>query len=510
MKSIWHAFAALVLGTMLLAAPAAAQTQGGDLVVGLGSRLAFPDPHVTTAQPDTNVALHIFEALTSLDEDYLPQPQLASSITLSDDGLTYTFALREGVKFHNGDIMDSGDVLASFERHRRISPGKSVLSNVAEMTAPDANIFVIRLSEPQPLFLELISSPQYRLAIIPAEDADTEAGANSAIGTGPYKFVEQVADAYVKLARFEDYVPNEAYPGPEGFGGKRTAYFDTITFRVAIEGAARVAGVQTGEMQIADNIPVQAANRLAAEGELQVIDIIPFAKVFTILHASRAPTDNVLVRRAIQAAINAEQTLDVAMEGFYELDHSFLFKSSPYHPGDVGSEFYNIGDIDKAKALLAEAGYNGEPVRIMTNANYPFMENSALVLQQQLMAAGMNVEIEMVDWPTNVARRTDGSGGWNITISSSTAQGPQTYFSVFKGYSHYEEDAVLDEAFARLIASPELADRKAAWIDVEARVADQAYLIPSGNRGMKVIASKAVQNLTPYGYLRLWDTWLAP
>jgi peptide/nickel transport system substrate-binding protein len=489
-------------------APALSQTMGGDLVVGLSARLAHPDPHVTTAHTDTNVILHIFEGLTALDDAYLPVPQLAESVSVSDDGLTYTFPLRQGVTFHNGDVMEAGDALASFERHKRVSPGRSVHNNIASIEAPDAGTIVITLKEPQPLFLELISLPQYRLAVMPAEDAAAEAGAVSGVGTGPYKFVDQVADSRVTLARFDEYVANASFEGPTGFGGKRTPYFDSITFRVAIEGAARVAGVQTGEMHIADNIPVQSANRLAGEAGLQVIDIIPFAKVFTILHTQQPPTDNLLVRRAIQAAINAEETLEVAMEGFYQLDHSFLFTTSPYHPGSVGSEFHNIGDAERAKALLAEAGYAGEPLRIMTNANYPFMENSALVLQQQLMAIGMTVEIEMVDWPTNVARRTDGSGGWNVTISSSTAQGPQTYFSVFKGYAQVESDPVLDEAFARVASSPELADRQQAWKDVEARVADQAYLIPSGDRGMKVIARDAVHTLAPYTYLRLWDSWL--
>ncbi|EKF20475.1 ABC transporter substrate-binding protein [Nitratireductor pacificus] len=486
---------------------ASARSQGGDLVVGLGTRLARPDHHVTTAQADSNVAVHVYEALMAFDDNTTPQPQLAESVSISEDGLVYTFKLRSGVRFHNGDIMDSADVLASFERHKRISPGKSLQSNIASTAAPDPLTFIISLSEPQPLFLEMLSAQQYRLVILPAEDRDTEGGANSGVGTGPYRFVEHMADSHVKLTRFEDYVPDERYEGPTGIGGKRTPYFDTITFRVAVEGAARVAGVQTGEMHIADNIPVQSAKRLAADPDLQVIDLMPFAKVFTVLHTGNGPTDNVLVRRAIQAVINAEETLDVAMEGFYQLDSSFLFSRSPYHTGADTQPLYNQSNVEKAKALLAEAGYKGEPVKIMTNANYPFMQNSALVLQQQLMAIGMPVEIEMVDWPTNVARRTDGEGGWNITISSSTAQGPLTYFTVFKGYSHVKEDTVLDEAYARVVNSPDIEERKAAWRDVEERVYDQAYLIPSGNRGMKIIASQKVENLEPWELLRLWDVW---
>ncbi|WP_082143655.1 ABC transporter substrate-binding protein [Nitratireductor soli] len=510
MKRLWQGLVPLVLACGLVTADmhdVSAQVHGGDLVVGLGTRLNRPDHHVTTAQADSNVATHIYEALTVFDGNTVPQPQLAESFEVSPDGLTYTFKLRKGVKFHNGDVMDSGDVLASFERHKRISPGKSVQNNIAQLSAPDPDTFVITLKEAQPLFLEMITALQYRVVVIPAEDRETEAAANSGVGTGPYKFVEHVADAHVKLARFEDYVPDEHYDGPIGTGGKRTPYFDTITFRVAVEGSARVAGVQTGEMHVADNIPAQASERLSADPNIQVVDVMPFAKVFTVLHTGNAPTNNLLVRRAIQSAINAEDTLDVAMEGFYQLDHSFLFPSSPYHPKEVGKDLYNQGNLEKAKALLNEAGYKGEEVKIMTNANYPFMENSALVLQQQLMALGMAVEIEMVDWPTNVARRTDGEGGWNITISSSTAQGPLTYFTVFKNYAQVKEDAILDEAYSRVVGSPDLEDRKKAWIDVEARVADQVYLVPSGNRGMKIIASSKVKNLTGWETLRLWDVW---
>lgn len=499
----------LALGLALAPAPdgSQAQVRGGDLVVGQSARLARPDHHVTTAQVDSNVAVHIYESLVAFDDQTIPQPQLAQSVTISDDRLVYTFRLRDGVRFHNGKIMDSADVLASFQRHARISPGRSLQSNIASLDAPDPQHFVITLHEPQPLFLETLSAQQYRIVIIPAEDRDTDAGANSVVGTGPYRFVEHVADSHVRLARFEDYVADTRYDGPSGIGGYRTAYFDTITFRVTTEGAARVAGVQTGELHIADQIPVQTANRLAADPNLQVIDVMPFAKVFTVLHVGNAPTDNLLVRRAIQAAINAEEIMDVAMDGFYQLDPSFLFGRNPYHTGFDSQPLYNQQNPELARALLAEAGYNGEPLTILTNSNFAFMENSALVLQQQLSAIGIPVSIEMVDWPTNVARRTDGAGGWNITISSSTAQGPLTYFTVFTGYSHVGEDPVLAEAWSRVTGSDEMSDRQAAWRDVEARVYDQVYLIPSGNRGMKIAASNRVRNLTGWELLRLWDVW---
>ena len=492
------------------AAPAA--TAGGAIVVGVSASMAYPDPHMIAAQVDNNFSMHVFEGLLSLSEDYSPKPQLARSFAVSPDGRTYTFTLRQGVKFHDGKEMTSADVLASFERYRRVSPNRGILAKVSALQAPDPQTFVIVLSEAQPLFPELIISPRYQLAILPAADKDTGPNANSGIGTGPYRFVERKPDSHVQLARFDGYVPDSAYDGPSGYGGKRQPTFDTITFRVAPEGASRVAGVQTGEMQLVDNLPVQSANRLAENKQLRIIDVMPYSKMVTIMHSSQPPTDNPLIRRAIQAAINDDDVMEVALEGFYKLDHSFLFKGSPYYPGDLNRELYSQGNPKKARALLAQAGYKGEPVTIMTTGDYAFMKNGMLVVAEQLKAAGINVKMEMVDWQTNVAHRSKGTGGWNLTTTgygSFPLEGPQSYQSVFKQMAHIKDDKQLDEAFDRLIGSPQLEQRKQAWRDIETRMATQAYILVNGDRGMKMAASSRLQTLAPFYSIRLWNSSLA-
>jgi peptide/nickel transport system substrate-binding protein len=474
--------------------------------------MAYPDPHMIAAQVDNNYSMHVFEGLLSLAEDYSPKPQLAESFDVSADGKTYTFKLRKGVKFHDGKEMTSADVLASFERYRRISPNRGVLARVAAMKAPDPLTFVLEISEPQPLLPELIISPRYQLAILPAADKDTGPNANSGIGTGPYRFVERKPDSHVRLARFDGYVPNPAYDGPSGYGGKRQPTFDTITFRVAPEGASRVAGVQTGEMQLVDNLPVQSANRLGANKQIRIIDVMPYSKMVTIMHASQPPTDNPLVRRAIQAAIDNDDVMEVALEGFYKPEHSFLFKSSPYYAGDLNRELYSQGNPKKARELLAKAGYKGEPVSIMTTSDYAFMKNGMLVVAEQLKAAGINVKMEMVDWQTNVAHRSKGTGGWNITTTgygSFPLEGPQSYQSVFRQMAHIENDKVLDEGFVRLIGSPTLEERKKAWRDIETRMATEAYILVNGDRGMKMAATTRLRTLEPFYSIRLWNSSLA-
>jgi hypothetical protein len=153
---------------------ARAQARGGELVGGESTRLARPDHRVTTAQVDSTVAVHVFEALPACDDNAVPQPHLAEGVTIPNHRLVCAFRLREGVRFHNGDTMDAGDVPASFRRHARISPGKSLPSNIASLDAPDPLTFVIALRTPQPLFLETIAARQDRPVIMPPRTATSK------------------------------------------------------------------------------------------------------------------------------------------------------------------------------------------------------------------------------------------------------------------------------------------------------------------------------------------------
>ncbi len=155
-----------------------------------------------------NIAMNIFEALMTRDENNHPIPDLADSVTESPDHMTYTFKLRQGVHFQNGKPMTSADVVASFDRYNKVGLERSTFQNVDHWDAPDPDTFVIHMKKVQPTFLTLLSSFSVPIVIIPAEDKDVPAMQLKPIGTGPYELVQSVPGSYVKLKRFDGYTPN--------------------------------------------------------------------------------------------------------------------------------------------------------------------------------------------------------------------------------------------------------------------------------------------------------------
>jgi peptide/nickel transport system substrate-binding protein len=239
-----------------------------------------------------------------------------------------------------------------------------------EMSTPDAKTLVITLNNPVPGFLEQLSSPRAPAVIIPAEEAGKEANKIEFIGTGPFQFVEFRPDSHVKLRRFDGYMQNPNATGRDGFGGKKTAWVDTITIRFVPEGGARTAGLQSGEIQVLEQIPTPSAKRLANDKSVTMHEMMPWAFQTFIFNASQPPTNNTKVRQAIQAAIDPEEVMAISTDGSYRLLHGWQYPNTPYFQGDLGKEAYNQKNQAKAKQLLQEAGYKGEELLILTDSSF--------------------------------------------------------------------------------------------------------------------------------------------
>lgn len=506
--SIGLAFA--LASAPILTFPSFAAAAEKTVVVGLNSAISVTDPHFLISQRDANFWPHVFETLFAVGEDFTPRPQLAKSYSVSEDGLTFTFDLRTDVVFHNGETMTSADVLASWERFKRISPRALNLGTVASMSAPDAATFVVTLSEPQPNFVDQITGTAGPIAILPAADGDKERGEISMIGTGPFTFVENLPDDRTVIAKFDDYSADmSASTDLDGYAGQRHAMVDKVIFRAIPEAGTRISALQSDELTISDNLPVPAAERLTGGEGFVVQDVMPFSKIGISVHSSNPPTDNVLIRRAIQMAIDAEEVDEVALEGFYELEPSFVFANDPAYIKDNVSEYYNQRDAEKAKALLAEAGYNGETIKIMTNTNYTFMQNTALVVSEQLKAIGMNVEIEVVDWSTNLASMRNPEGQWNLIPMGFGVPGGIGALSYWRAsafqYGHPGDDPVYEDLSTRMLNEPDTAKRREIWGEFEKHLAENAYILMMGNRGMKVVSDDTLEGYKPFYSMRFWN-----
>ena len=505
--------AALAICACFASAPldALAQKRSPTLVFGQEATPPTLDPHFSTSIATRNVAMHIFEQLLTRDENNDVMPELADKWEVSPDGLTYTFSIRTGVKFHNGKELTSADVKASFERYKRVGLAKVTLKPVVSMETPDAATFVLKVDKPQPVFLEELSAFVVPIAIIPAEQADREGGKLELIGTGPYQFVEWVPDSHVRVKRFADYVPDARYKGSNGFGGKKVAWFDTVDFKIVKEAGARVAGLESGQLQIIEDLPAESAKRLASNKQIAIHDLKNFWLHGAWVNHHRPPTNDLKVRRAIQLALDMEVIMEIATDGAYTLQPGLQYPGNPYYVTD-GKQFYDQRDPKKAAALLKESGYKGEELVIITNSSYQSMFKAAQIVSEQLKAIGMKVRVDVFDWATAINHRRN-KEAWNLWFTgqgSGPSVGP---FSALKDVvspqnNQFVPDPDLDKLFAELVSGATFEARKASFGKFQERVYEQVLFLKFGDLIRKQATLANVKGFVPYRIPRLWNVWV--
>lgn len=495
----------------LMATSALAQVMGGEVVVVQGSNPPSLDAMSTSSQASRNVNMNIYETLYGFSGEIKPIPILAEGVEISDDGLTYVFTLRKGVKFHNGDEMKAGDVKASLERYRKVGATGNLLDPVASIEVTGDYEVTFTMKAATPTFLEAFSSPRAPAVIIPEEDAEAEAGKTSLIGTGPYKYVEYVPDSHVKLERFEDYSADDRYQGVDGFGGKKTAYFDTVTFRIIPEPGAQVAALEAGEVDLVEQIPMPSAARLQSNPDITLYENMPWAFSTFIFNMNEPPSDNLKFREAVQVGLKMEEIMGISTEGLFALDHGWVYPGSTYDAGDIGKEFYNQHDTERAKALLEEAGYKGEKFTILTDTQIPQHNKMAVVIAEQMNAMGIDTVINQVDWPTALKIRLEDTGwnGWTLQMGIEPYLGPVGVVATLTGKRpHFvKNDAELDALYEELISGPTVEARKATFAKIQERLYEFFGIIKIGDAGLMQAARSDLKGFEPFRFTRMYDTW---
>ena len=502
---------------LAFASPAMAQTassqakKGGTLIHGHVSGMDHFDPAMfcTTVQLET--AMHMFESLVMMGDDYSAKPMLATKAEASADGKKFTFALRQGVKFHNGKTMTSADVLATMQRYAKISPNAPVFAQVASMEAPDANTFVINLKEPSAVLLDVMKTPCFPMSIMPAEEAAKGPREITPIGTGPFRLQELVKDSHVIFRRFDDYTPDTSAQGPDGFAGRKTAHIETLRYNFLPEVSSRVAAMQAGTAHLAD-IEAEQIDLFKGRNDIVVEKVFPGCMHTIILRGDAGLTRDVKIRQAIAAVVDTEEMAEVS-GSVTRQNASLLYPDSPYFTGDQMKPYYNQKNPAKAKQLLQEAGYKGEKIIIHTNGVYAYMRSQMLVLEQALKAVGVNVEMKVTDWITNANALGSGEGGWNISMTGYCSQpllGPQQWRPLI--YTHTGlsnlKDADVDAPYAKFFSSFDVNERKKAWLEAETAIRGKAYLIKIADAGRAVALSKKIGGWKPWYAHRNWDIWL--
>lgn len=339
------------------------------------------DPWQSAATDTEAVFLNVFEGLLSFDTNGSLQPGLAESYEISEDGLTYTFHLWQNVTFHNGKSFTSADVLYTYNNLTGMNGEKAVSSkfdDIASIAAPDDYTFVITLKQPSAAFLSLNIVP-----ILP-EGYDNQAV--SPVGTGPYKFQEYIPGQKIVLVKNEDY-----------YNEDKMASIDTAEIYIMTDSSAVVSALQSGQLDFA-SISAEDASILQDDFTISS-NPQNMVQVFA-LNNSVAPLDDVRVRQAINYAVDKQEIVDGAFDGYATILYSNFSPVMQEYYNDELSDVYPH-DVEKARELLKEAGYeNGFTLTIRVPANYTKHVTTAEIIKEQLAEVGITVEIDAIEWAT--------------------------------------------------------------------------------------------------------------
>ena len=397
------------------AAPLDLPVRGGTVRVAHSGEPPTIDLHWTSGAPTQDVAIHIFEGLFALSSQYEAKPMLVERWTVSPDRRRYVFVLRRGVLFHHGREMVADDVVASLQRWGQVAArGRDLFREVESVVARDPYTVEIRLREANGLVPLALAIPSQGAVIYPREVIE-EAGAGQIrrfIGTGPYRFVEHVPDVRIRLERFDGYRARD--DAPDGMAGRRDAHLDAIEFLPVPDASVRIAGVQRGDYHFAHSIPTDEFARLRAIRSVTPLVITtPQWAGFMFNHRAGLAT-NRLLRRAIVAALDEEAILrgTYGPKQFWRPTPSFYPREHPMWT-EAGAEIYRQHDPAAARRMLAEAGYRGQPIRWMVSSEMPHHLAAATIAKSQLEAAGLAIDLQVMDWATLVSRRSR-PDGWDV------------------------------------------------------------------------------------------------
>jgi peptide/nickel transport system substrate-binding protein len=389
------------------------------------------DPIWTTAYISRNHGYMIYDTLFSLDTSGAIQPQMVDTVTRSDDGLTVTMTLRDGLKFHDGAPVTGEDVVASVKRWgSKDAMGQKMMSFVDSLDATGDSEITFTLNTPTGLVELALAKPSSNVPfIMPARIAATPGSEQITeyIGSGPFSFKQDEWEPGSKIVyeKFDDYVPRSE--PTDGFSGAKIAKVDRVEWIPIRDKQQAVNALVAGEIDIIESVPADLLPLVKDSGEAYLKDSNPAGLQYTFrFNMLHPPFDNAKVRQALLYAFNQEDFLDATIGNpdLYQTCKALFvcglpFESSAHMDGLLESNFA------KARELLAEAGYDGTPVVLMHSTNVPSLTNLAPVAKELMEAIGMNVDMQSMDWSTLVARRSKQDkpedGGWNAFATAWSA-----------------------------------------------------------------------------------------
>jgi peptide/nickel transport system substrate-binding protein len=498
---------------------------GGTLKFIAHANLKVLDPIWTTAYITRNHGYMIYDTLFALDKDFKVQPQMIDTWQVSSDNLQYTFTLREGLKFHDGNPVTSEDVIASLKRWgQRDSLGKMLMKATAKWETIDARTFRLELKEPFGLVLEALGKPSSNVPfIMPARIAASSADEQikEVVGSGPFKFVKEEWEPGHKVVyvRNLDYVPRSE---PPSFGaGSKKVYIDRVEWLYIPDPATASAALNAGEVDYWERLPVDLVPLLEKNPKIQIfIDASRVVQFWLRPNHLHPPFNDPKARQALVWMADQE----IYMQAIIGDTRLWLTCSAYFMCGTpwetfTGSDPQMGKNLEKARQLLQEAGYDGRSVVVMDPTDQSDIHTSTLVTQQLLTQIGIKVDLQAMDWSTLVSRRAEKKppeqGGWNLF---------GTWWQLSDVFNPVGNPGVVgdcEKAWFGWYCSKKMEDLRTEWArtqdpekrkqlaeEIQKLAYEEVPYVPLGQATMPDAYHKHVKGVVPFTSPVFWNVWL--
>lgn len=474
----------------VLAFWATAAAAQAPLRVMLNADIRSTDPGVNRDLNSDTVVLHVLEGLVAYREDTTVGPMLAERVDVSADQLTYTFTLRDGVRFHNGAALTSAEVVQAWRRYMDPATQWRCLTDfdgrgaarIEDIAAPDARTVVFRIAKPSATFLQQMARLDCGSAgIFHRDSVGADGKWVKPVGTGPFRMGEWRRGQHVELERFGEYASR---PEPrDGLTGGKQAQVERVRFVVIPDGSAAKAALFSGALDVRPDFSAQDVEEARKRPDVRVT-ASPTMELNGILFQARDPVfADARVRRAVSMALQRDDLVDTLTNGLAKPVNSPVPLASGYS-GPVQREALP-GGVAEARRLLAEAGYKGQPVKLTVTRRYMSLYNGAVFVQAMAKEAGFNFEVEVVEWANQLDRYL--KGDYQAMVFSFSARlDPAQSFQMLTGPKAQQPQKVWDDAEAaalvdRALVEGERGTRQALFDDLQRRFVADMPMVPLWN-----------------------------
>lgn len=490
----------------------------------LNTELAVLDPIATTINATRVFAYLVFDELVAIDSHGKYHPQMLQGWQISDDKLTYTFTLRDGLLWSDGTPVTAADCVASIKRWgKRDGFGQSLMAMTKDLRATGDKTFVLELTQPFAFVIEALGKPGNNVPVMmPARLAATDPSTpiKTPIGSGPFIF-RQSEWRPGELAVFDRNPNYKPRPEPaDGLSGGKKVNIDRVELINQSDVATRILSLQSGAVDLLEYLPFDYIVPLRQDPQIVVAPLVGVEQMLQALSLNHAqpPFNNLLARRAVQAGLDqAEVMASLGLpEDMYLKKCLSIYLCDVPGTSDAGAEYYKDVGLEHAKALLKESGYKGERVVLLHAATSASLNPTGLVEADILKRIGFNVDIQTSDFATVAARRVNkgpvSEGGWSaipIIWNGIDLVNPLSDPAVFNNCNQYNPGWYCDEELTKLLREYAVASDEEQRRDLAGKIQDAFHrnvnLVLGGQLSAPMAWRSDLKGVIPFAFPVFWN-----